>query len=97
MAAAGGTRPARVLMTPPRGKSGAMSRPIWKGAISFGPVNIPVSLYRPASHPKRFSFRHLHGKDSAGFFGTNDEEMSVVGDRYASVTQAVRSALASRS
>lgn len=37
-------------------------RPIWKGAISFGLVNIPVSLYL-AVQSERTSFRLLHQKD----------------------------------
>ncbi|MFO7156701.1 MAG: Ku protein [Pseudomonadota bacterium] len=39
-----------------------MARPVWKGAISFGLVNIPVSLYLAAkSH--RTSFHLLHAPD----------------------------------
>lgn len=37
-------------------------RPIWKGSISFGLVNIPVSLYL-AAKSERTSFRMLHAKD----------------------------------
>lgn len=37
-------------------------RSIWKGAISFGLVNIPISLYT-ASHEKEISFVLLHKKD----------------------------------
>lgn len=37
-------------------------RAIWKGAISFGLVNIPVRLYT-ASHEKEVSFVLLHKKD----------------------------------
>lgn len=37
-------------------------RAIWKGAISFGLVNIPVSMY-VASHEKEISFVLLHKKD----------------------------------
>lgn len=37
-------------------------RPIWKGAISFGLVNIPVSLYL-AVQSERTSFHLLHAKD----------------------------------
>lgn len=37
-------------------------RSIWKGAISFGLVNIPVSLYT-ASETKEISFTLLHKKD----------------------------------
>jgi DNA end-binding protein Ku len=37
---------------------------IWKGAITFGLVNIPVEL-RPAVRSDRLSFRMLHGEDMA--------------------------------
>jgi DNA end-binding protein Ku len=37
---------------------------IWKGAITFGLVNIPVEL-RPAVRTDRLSFRMLHGEDMA--------------------------------
>lgn len=37
-------------------------RPVWKGAISFGLVNIPVSLYL-AVQSERTSFRLLHKPD----------------------------------
>lgn len=37
-------------------------RSIWKGALSFGLVNIPVQMYT-ASHEKEISFVLLHKKD----------------------------------
>ncbi len=37
-------------------------RPTWKGSISFGLVNIPVSLYL-ATQSERISFHMLHAKD----------------------------------
>jgi len=39
-------------------------RPIWKGAISFGMVTIPVKLYT-ATSPKDIRFRLLHKEDHA--------------------------------
>jgi len=39
-------------------------RPIWKGAISFGMVTIPVKLYA-ATEQKDVRFRLLHRKDNA--------------------------------
>jgi DNA end-binding protein Ku len=36
-------------------------RPIWKGAISFGLVNIPIKLYT-ATESKEIKFRYLHKK-----------------------------------
>ena len=39
-----------------------MPRPIWKGAISFGLVTIPVGLYA-ATEDKRPSFRQLRKDD----------------------------------
>ncbi len=39
-------------------------RPIWKGAISFGMVTIPVKLYT-ATSPKDVRFRLLHKEDHA--------------------------------
>jgi len=38
-------------------------RPIWKGAISFGLVNIPVSLYPGTKAAKRIDFDMLREKD----------------------------------
>lgn len=37
-------------------------RAIWKGALSFGLVNIPIQMYT-ASHDKEISFVMLHKKD----------------------------------
>ncbi len=37
-------------------------RSVWKGALSFGLVNIPVHMYT-ASHTKEISFKLLHKKD----------------------------------
>jgi len=45
----------------------AMSRVIWKGAISFGLVNVPVQLH-PATRPERTSF-NLLDKDTADPIG----------------------------
>jgi DNA end-binding protein Ku len=39
-------------------------RPIWKGALTFGLVNIPVGLYS-ATTRSGISFRLLHAKDQA--------------------------------
>lgn len=39
-------------------------RPIWKGALTFGLVNIPVGLYS-ATTRNDLSFRLLHAKDQA--------------------------------
>lgn len=38
-------------------------RPIWKGALSFGLVNIPVQLYSAIQAGERVSFRLLHRTD----------------------------------
>ncbi|MCL6106929.1 MAG: Ku protein [Actinobacteria bacterium] len=40
-----------------------MPRAIWSGPISFGLVNIPISLY-PATRGKSVSFRQLHAADN---------------------------------
>ena len=40
-----------------------MARPIWKGALTFGLVTIPVGLYAPTERRAEISFRQLHGKD----------------------------------
>jgi len=42
-----------------------MPRPIWKGAISFGLVTIPVNLYSAIEHRETLSFNLLHKKDNA--------------------------------
>jgi DNA end-binding protein Ku len=39
-----------------------MPRPLWKGSISFGLVDIPVQLFR-AQAPKEVRFHQLHKKD----------------------------------
>lgn len=39
-------------------------RPIWKGALTFGLVTIPVGLY-PATARNELSFRLLHAKDKS--------------------------------
>lgn len=40
-------------------------RSIWKGAISFGLVNIPIELHTAVRSESRLSFRQLHKKDNA--------------------------------
>ena len=42
-----------------------MPRPIWKGAISFGLVTIPVNLYSAIERRETLSFNLLHKKDNA--------------------------------
>jgi DNA end-binding protein Ku len=42
-----------------------MLRPIWKGAISFGLVTIPVNLYSAIERRETLSFNLLHKKDHA--------------------------------
>jgi DNA end-binding protein Ku len=39
-----------------------MARPLWKGAISFGLVNVPVELVPAVSH-QEIRFHELHDKD----------------------------------
>jgi DNA end-binding protein Ku len=40
-------------------------RPIWKGALSFGLVNIPVQLHSAIQSGERVSFRLLHRDDQS--------------------------------
>ena len=42
-----------------------MARPIWKGAIAFGLVTVPVSLYSATERAEKLSFHLLHKKDGA--------------------------------
>lgn len=42
-----------------------MPRPLWKGAISFGLVTIPVNLYPAVERRETLSFHLLHKKDNA--------------------------------
>jgi DNA end-binding protein Ku len=42
-----------------------MPRPIWKGAISFGLVTIPVNLYSAVERSETLSFHLLHKKDNS--------------------------------
>ena len=38
-------------------------RPIWKGLISFGLVNIPIRLYSAKNPEQRYDFHFLHASD----------------------------------
>ena len=40
-----------------------MARPLWRGAISFGLVTIPVLLYPAKNAQDNLTFRMLHGSD----------------------------------
>src|SRR5438552_10819388 len=42
-----------------------MPRAMWKGAITFGLVTVPVSLYSATERQKEIKFRLLHKKDSS--------------------------------
>jgi DNA end-binding protein Ku len=42
-----------------------MPRPMWKGAVTFGLVSVPVSLYPATRRQAELSFRLLHEKDKA--------------------------------
>jgi DNA end-binding protein Ku len=42
-----------------------MPRPMWKGAVTFGLVSVPVSLYPATRRQAELSFRMLHEKDKA--------------------------------
>jgi DNA end-binding protein Ku len=42
-----------------------MPRPIWKGAISFGLVTIPVNLYSAVERSETLSFHLLHKKENS--------------------------------
>jgi len=42
-----------------------MPRPIWKGAISFGLVTVPVSLHSATERATELHFRLLHAKDQS--------------------------------
>src|SRR6184192_3362891 len=43
-------------------KNNSFMRPIWKGSISFGLVNIPIAVY-PATREEKLSFRQLRATD----------------------------------
>ena len=42
-----------------------MPRPVWKGAVTFGLVSVPVNLYSASKAQAELSFRLLHKKDKA--------------------------------
>ena len=42
-----------------------MPRPMWKGAVTFGLVSVPVNLYPATRRQAELSFRMLHEKDKA--------------------------------
>jgi len=42
-----------------------MPRPMWKGAVTFGLVSVPVNLYPATRRQAELSFRLLHAKDKA--------------------------------
>src|SRR4051812_9643213 len=67
------------LTRPPGREVSVMPRAIWSGAISFGMVTIPVSLF-PSTQSKDLSFHLLHKKDNARiknhrFCSAEDEEV----------------------
>jgi DNA end-binding protein Ku len=41
-----------------------MARPMWKGSVNFGLVNVPIRMYRAVS-PRDVRFHQLHAKDKA--------------------------------
>src|SRR5690242_5360372 len=43
----------------------AMPRAIWKGAISFGLVTVPVGLFAATERAAEIRFRLLHAKDAS--------------------------------
>src|SRR5687767_14619226 len=51
-----------MVPVPPRRRGGSAVRAIWKGAISFGLVSIPVKLYS-ATEEKDIAFRQVHRED----------------------------------
>src|SRR3712207_8584176 len=55
-------RPPRSTLFPYTTLFRSMPRSIWKGAISFGLVTIPVKLYS-ATEEKDISFRQVHAED----------------------------------
>jgi len=42
-----------------------MGRPIWKGSIAFGLVNIPISLYSGEDRRSEIHFNMLDKRDQA--------------------------------
>ena len=42
-----------------------MPRPVWKGAVTFGLVSVPVNLYPATRAQAELTFRLLHAKDKA--------------------------------
>lgn len=42
-----------------------MPRPVWKGAVTFGLVSVPVNLYSATRRRAELNFRFLHKKDQA--------------------------------
>lgn len=56
-----------------------MPRPLWKGAISFGLVTIPVSLYPAKNARETVTFHMLHGADlrRVHSFWVDEEEHQV--------------------
>jgi hypothetical protein len=53
-------------------------RPIWKGAISFGMVTMPVKLYT-ATEQKDIRFRLLHKTDGAPIEGRQANRQAAPG------------------
>ncbi len=41
-----------------------MARPMWKGSVNFGLVNVPIRMYRAVS-PRDVRFHQLHAKDKS--------------------------------
>jgi non-homologous end joining protein Ku len=47
------------------GGGGARARAMWKGAVTFGLVTVPVALHAATERKNQLSFRLLHAKDES--------------------------------
>jgi len=48
-----------------RGHSNSGPRVMWKGAVTFGLVTVPVALHAATERKNELSFRLLHAKDES--------------------------------
>ena len=55
--------PAPSARNAPRWSTDPTMRPVWKGALTFGLVNVPIELVPAIRASERVSFRQLHRKD----------------------------------
>jgi len=50
-------------------------RPMWKGAVTFGLVTVPVALHPATERKNELSFRLLHARDESPISGNESRRI----------------------